>query len=676
MTDTDDPYIWLEEVEGDEALDWVRKLNSQTEAELFGEPLFERLRAETLELLEADDRIPHPGRYGDTVYNFWTDSNHRRGLLRRTTWERYLAEDEEWETVLDVDALGKEEGTSWVFGGMSIRQPDRDRALIALSPGGSDATTTREFSLRESRFIPEDEGGFVRPLSKGGLHWIDDDTVYVTTDFGPGTMTTSGYPRTVRRWSRGTPIESAELVFESEESDVWAHVSVSTLPEFQHHIFNRGIDFYNSRTWILRSGELVEIDAPTDASVSVRERWITVRPRTPWTVGGKTYGDGTLLVAELDAYLGGDRNMHLVFEPTETASLAGWSWTRNHLLINILEDVRSRIEVVTPSQSWERRPFKGQPDLWSVGAGAMEPDQTDDCLLAGNDFLTPASLYFATVDDEPTLLRQAPSHFDTSGLAISQHFATSLDGTRIPYFVVGPEGGQAKPAPTLLGGYGGFEVSRQPAYSAILGRSWLNAGGTYVLANIRGGGEYGPSWHLAGLREKRHRVYEDFEAVARDLIDRGITTANQLGCSGGSNGGLLVGNMYARSPELWGAIVCQVPLLDMKRYHLLLAGASWMAEYGNPEEPGDWEFMQTWSPYQMVEADRSYPPLLLTTSTRDDRVHPGHARKMAARLLEMGHDVTYWENIEGGHGGAADAPQQAVMSALAYTFLQRHLMKT
>lgn len=675
MTETEDPYIWLEDVEGDEALDWVRKQNAQTEGELFGDPLFERLRGETLELLEADDRIPHPGRYGDTVYNFWTDSTHRRGLLRRTTWTQYLAEDEDWETVLDIDALGQEEGTSWVFGGMSIREPDRDRALVALSPGGSDATTTREFSLRESRFIPEGEGGFVRPLAKGSLTWIDDDTVYVSTDFGPGTMTTSGYPRTVRRWVRGMPLESAELVFEGEESDVSAQVSVDTLPGFQHHLFYRGTDFYNSRTWVLRNGELVEIEAPTDAGVHIRERWITVRPRTPWTVGGRTYGDGTLLLADLDAFLAGDRSLQVVFEPTATASLAGWSWTRNHLLVNILEDVRSRVEVVTPAQGWDRRPLKGQPDLWSVGAGAMEADVNDDCLLAGNDFLTPASLYFAKVDDEPRLLRQAPSHFDTSGLAISQHFTTSVDGTRIPYFVVGPEGGHQEPAPTLLGGYGGFEVSRQPAYSAVLGRSWLNAGGTYVLANIRGGGEYGPSWHLAGLREKRHRVYEDFESVARDLIDRGITTSAQLGCSGGSNGGLLVGNMYARSPELWGAIVCQVPLLDMKRYHLLLAGASWMAEYGNPEVESDWEFMQHWSPYQMVQADRTYPPLLLTTSTRDDRVHPGHARKMAARLTEMGHDVTYWENIEGGHGGAADAPQQAVMSALAYTFLQHHLMK-
>ena len=675
MTQTEDPFIWLEEVEGREALDWARKQNALTEGDLFGDPLFERLRDETLEMLEADDRIPHPLRYGDVVYNFWTDSQHRRGLLRRTTWEQYLNEQEDWETVLDVDALGAEEGTSWVFAGFSVREPDRDRALISLSPGGSDATTTREFSLRESRFIPESEGGFVRPVSKGSLQWIDDDSVYVVTDFGPGSMTTSGYPRTVRRWTRGTPIESAELVFESEETDVWAHVSVSTLPEFQHHLFIRGTDFYNSRTWILRSGELVEIDSPTDAYVNVRERWITVRPRTPWTVGERTYEAGTLLVGRLDDYLAGDRELHLVFEPTETASLAGYSWTRNHLLINILEDVRSRIEVVTPSESWERRPFKGQPDLWSVGAGAMEADRSDDCLLSGQDFLTPATLYFTKVDEEPTLLRQAATYFETDGLAISQHFTNSLDGTRIPYFVVGPEAGHPEPVATLLGGYGGFEVPRTPAYSGVLGKSWLAAGGTYVLANIRGGGEYGPSWHLAGLREKRHVVYEDFEAVARDLIDRGITTPAQLGCMGGSNGGLLVGNMYARSPELWGAIVCQVPLLDMKRYHLLLAGASWMAEYGDPDVPSDWEFMQTWSPYQMVEVDRKYPPLLLTTSTRDDRVHPGHARKMAARLMEMGHDVSYWENIEGGHGGAADAPQQAVMSALAFTFLQRHLMK-
>lgn len=673
-TAADDPFLWLEEVDGADALAWVLKRNAETEAGLFVDALFERLRADTLEVLEADDRIPMPSRRGDVAYNFWTDRDHRRGVLRRTSWASYLVRAEEWETVLDVDALSSEEGESWVFKGSDPRKPDFERSLIALSPGGGDATTTREFSLTESRFIPSDEGGFVRPLSKGQLHWIDDDAVYVATDFGQGSMTASGYPRTIRRWVRGTPLESAALVFEGQSADVSVSASVSKLPRFRHHLFRRAVDFYNSRVWILRGEELVEIEAPTDAAVSVRERWLTIRPRTPWTVDGDTYADGSLLVADLDAYLAGDRKMHRVFEPTETASLSGYSWTRHHLLLSILDDVRDRIEVVTPANGWQRRAFKGQPEVWNVSASAMDPDDTDDCLLAGNDFVTPATLYFAKVDDEPQILRQAPDRFDAEGLGVTQHFATSLDGTRIPYFVVGPESGDSKPAPTLLTGYGGFEVSRQPEYSGVIGRSWLSAGGTYVLANLRGGGEYGPGWHLAGLREHRHRVYEDFEAVARDLIGRGVTTPGQLGCSGRSNGGLLVGNMYARSPELWGAIVCGVPLLDMRRYHLLLAGASWMAEYGDPDLDSDWEFMKTFSPYHLVKPDGTYPPLLLTTSTRDDRVHPGHARKMAARLMEMGHDVTYWENLEGGHGGAADAPQEAVMSALAYTFLRRHLM--
>ena len=674
MPETDDPFLWLEEVDGAEALDWVLKRNAETEADLFGDALFERLRAETLEILEADDRIPMPSRRGELVYNFWTDRDHRRGVLRRTSWSSYLDQTEAWETVLDVDALSAEEGESWVFKGSETRKPDYERSLIALSPGGGDATTTREFSLTECRFIPPDEGGFVRPLSKGNLHWIDDDTVYVATGFGDGSMTDSGYPRTIRRWVRGTPLESAPLVFEGQTDDVAVSVAVSSLPEFRHHLFRRATDFYNSRVWILRGDELVEIDAPPDAGVSVRERWLTIRPRTPWTVEGQTYPAGSLLVADLNAYLAGDRNLHRVFEPTPTASLSTYGWTRSHLLLAILDDVRDRMEVVTPSDDWRRRALRGQPEVWSIGVAPLEPDETDEYILSGNDFVTPASLYFAKVDDEPQLLRQAPARFDADGLAVTQHFATSLDGTRIPYFVVGPEGGHDAPAPTLLGGYGGFEVSRRAEYSGVLGRSWLNAGGTYVLANLRGGGEYGPGWHLAGLREHRHRVYEDFEAVARDLIDRGITTPAQLGCSGRSNGGLLVGNMYVRSPELWGAIVCGVPLLDMKRYHRLLAGASWMAEYGDPDLESDWEFIQTFSPYHLAKADGRYPPLLLTTSTRDDRVHPGHARKMAARLLDMGHDVTYWENLEGGHGGAADAPQEAVMSALSFSFLQRRLM--
>jgi prolyl oligopeptidase len=417
----------------------------------------------------------------------------------------------------------------------------------------------------------------------------------------------------------------------------------------------------------------VELDVPEDADVDVHDRWLLIGPRSDWTVDGTTHPGGSLLAAELDAHLAGGAGVHRVFEPTATTFLTGHAWTRNHLVLSLLDDVRDRLEVVTPAVSWERRPLRGAPDVWTVGAVGLEPDVDDDLLLVGSDLVTPPSLYVAPVDDEPALVRRAPDRFESAGLSLTQHLVTSLDGTRVPYFVVGPEGGHGAPAPTLLGGYGGFEVANQPAYAAVLGRSWLAAGGTYALANIRGGGEYGPGWHQAGLRADRHRVYEDFEAVATDLIERGVTTPAQLGCSGGSNGGLLVGNMYVRSPQLWGAIVCQVPLLDMRRYHLLLAGASWMAEYGDPDVASDWAFMRDFSPYHLVRDGGDHPPLLLTTSTRDDRVHPGHARKMAARLEELGHDVTYWENLEGGHGGAADAAQQAVMSALAYTFLRRHL---
>jgi prolyl oligopeptidase len=560
-----------------------------------------------------------------------------------------------------------------VFYGAATRRPDRRRTLVDLSPGGSDASVTRELDLDECAFVPEGDGGFVRPLAKGGLTWIDDDAVYATTDFGPGTLTRSGYPRTVRRWIRGTALEDAEVVFEGDEADIAVGVSVATLPGARHHVFQRALDFYTAETWILPDGsdDVVRIEVPTHVEVSAHDRWLTFSTREEWTTAdGATHPAGSLLVADLHRFLTGDAAPTPVFVPTEQRALAGSCWTRNRLVLNVLDDVRNRIEVARPDDGgWAVEPWTAVPDAWSLDVAAVDPDTCDDVWLVANDFTTPESLYRVGVS-EPELVRAAPERFDATGLRTSQHFCTSADGTRIPYFEVSRGDG---PGPTLLGGYGGFEVPRLPAYAPALGRAWLEAGGTYVLANIRGGGEYGPRWHQAGLRERRPRVYEDFEAVARDLVERGVTTTQQLGCSGGSNGGLLVGNMYVRSPELWGAIVCQVPLLDMRRYHLLLAGASWMAEYGDPDDPDDWAFMQTWSPYHLLDAERSYPPLLLTTSTRDDRVHPGHARKMAARVHALDADVTYWENVEGGHGGAADAAQQATMQALQYVFLGRHL---
>ncbi len=678
-----DEFRWLEDVEGDDALGWVRERNARAESVLFAANEFEWLRTATLDILEADDRIAYPSRHGDVVHNFWTDSQHRRGLLRRTTWDDYRGGDPDWETILDIDALCEEEGESWVFHGSSTRRPDRRRALIELSPGGSDASVTREFDLVEKRFVSESDGGFVRPLAKGSLTWIDDDTVYVTSDFGPGSLTRSGYPRTVRRWRRGTPIADAETVFEGDESDVAVGVTVATMEGFEHHVFERAPDFFTSRTFLLRGDDLVVVDVADDASVRFHERWIFVTPRSDLHHAGDTHPSGSLLVADIDGFLAGTSSLTALFTPTATASLAGFTCTRHRVVIDVLDDVRNVLSVVSPPATvegaWSVAPLDDVPDVWTLSASAVDSDESDDIWLVGTDFVTPETLYVSSLDDgrPPELLRQAPHRFDATDVAIEQHFARSADGTRVPYFVVGTRDALATTdgsRPTLLSGYGGFEVPRVAAYSAVVGRSWLVDGGVYVLANIRGGGEYGPAWHRAGLRDKRPRVYEDFEAVARAVIDSGVTSPAELGISGGSNGGLLVGNMYVRTPELFGAVVCQVPLLDMERYHLLLAGASWMAEYGDPDDPADWAYLQGYSPYHLVDPDTEYPPMLLTTSTRDDRVHPGHARKMAALLERHGKDVTYWENIEGGHGGAADAGQQATMQALIFTFLRRRLM--
>ncbi|MEM9037449.1 MAG: prolyl oligopeptidase family serine peptidase [Actinomycetota bacterium] len=671
---TEDPRIWLEDVEGDEALAWVRERNAESEAELFASPRYERLRTSTLEILEAEDRIDRPTVHGDRVHNFWTDAEHPRGLLRRTSWDDWRGGSPTWETILDLDALGADEGESWVFHGSETRRPDRRRALLRLSPGGSDASVDREFDLDDLRFVPADEGGFVRPVGKGATTWIDDDTVYVMAEVGGGSMTRSGYPRQVRRWERGQPLEAAEVVFSGDEGDVSVWASVSSLPGHRHHIIRRALDFFTAEYHVVVDGVPVQVEVPTHVDVGAHGPWMTFDNRKPWTIGGTEHPGGSLLVAPIDDVLGGRIEPVPVFTPTASRALAGSFWTRSHLVTAVMEDVRTHIEIATPPPNgdWSMSELPGVPDVWTLGAGPVDGDELDDLWVSADDLLTPESLYRIPIGGEADLLRQAPRRFDPGDHRISQHFATSDDGTRIPYFEISSST-TAGPRPTLLGGYGGFEVPRLPNHAPVLGRAWIEAGHTYVLANIRGGGEYGPAWHQAGLREHRHRVYEDFEAVARDLIERGVTTSSQLGCAGGSNGGLLVGNMYVRSPELWGAIVCQVPLLDMLRYHLLLAGASWMAEYGDPDDPDDWAFLQHWSPYQLVDPDADHPPILITTSTRDDRVHPGHARKMAALLEELGKDVTYWENIEGGHGGAADAPQTATMQALIYTFLQERL---
>ena len=669
----EDPWRWLEDVGGEKALDWVRERNARSQAELKSDPLFEPLRSDLLAILDSDARIPGISKRGEFYYNFWRDKSNPRGVWRRTTLEEYRKPEPKWEIILDLDALGKSEKENWVWGGASLLRPSFDRALISLSRGGADAEVVREFDMATKSFVAD---GFTLPEAKGGADWIDRDTVFVQTDFGPGSMTESGYPRLCKRWKRGTPLAEAQLVFEGQKSDMSVRAVHDDSPGFERNFVSRALAFYNAELYLLGDDlSLTRIEAPNSAEKRVMREWMTVELREDWTVEGRTYAAGSLLVIRFADFMAGKRDFRVVFEPTPNTSLASSGFTHDYLYINVLEDVKNRISVIdTRGGDWKPQPLVGAPAIGTVGLAAVDPDESNAYFLTTTDFLTPTTLSFGTIGKAPEPLKSLPAFFDATGLEITQHFATSADGTRVPYFMVARAGLKSDGThPTLLYGYGGFEISMQPSYSAGVGRAWTTQGGVYAVANIRGGGEYGPRWHQAALKANRLRAYEDFAAVARDLIARGITSPRHLGIQGGSNGGLLVGNMVTLYPDLMRAAVCQVPLLDMRRYNQLLAGASWMAEFGNPDKPEEWEFIRKFSPYHNVQAGRPYPDILFTTSTRDDRVHPGHARKMMALMESQGHRVLYYENIEGGHGGAADNAQAATMQALAFTFLRQRL---
>lgn len=668
-----DNYLWLEDVTGDETLDWVRARNAESLPALTDNPRFERLRAELREVVDADGRIPYVRRRDGYLYNFWRDSDHPRGLWRRTTLEEYRRDQPDWQVLLDVDALAEREAENWVWNGAQMLRPGYRRGLIELSRGGADASVVREFDLETRAFV---EDGFVLPEAKSSVHWIDTDRVYVGTDFGQDSLTNSGYPRIVKEWRRGTDLTEASTVFEGKPEDVAVLASHDPTEGYERDFVYRALDFYRQECYLRgEGGELSKIDVPEDAEINVHRSWLLVELRSEWTVGGRSYRAGALLATDFDEFQAGGREFDVLFEPQPSTSLQSYAWTRNHLLLGMLTDVRSRMELLTPrADGWRRAPLPGVTEHSIAEIVGTDPDNSDEYLLDVSGFTQPAELRYGIVGAETETLKRAPEFFDASDLVVRQYFATSADGTRVPYFVVGPA--QAVGGPTLLTGYGGFEISRTPYYSGVNGRGWLARGGTYVVANIRGGGEYGPEWHQCAVKENRHLVYEDFAAVAADLVERGISSPGRLGIQGGSNGGLLMGVMLTRHPELFGAIVCQVPLLDMRRYHQLLAGASWMAEYGDPDEAAEWEFIRPYSPYHNVRSGQKYPPTLFVTSTRDDRVHPGHARKMVAKMIEQGYQPAYYENIEGGHGAAADNEQLAFMWALVYEFLWQRLSDT
>ncbi len=664
-----DPYLWLENVTGDKALTWAKERSKLTVGQLASDEEFENIESRILGILDADDRIPGVSKAGDYFYNFWRDRRNPRGLWRRTTLEEYRNDDPKWEIVLDLDQLAEHEGENWVFKGAPILTPNYDKALVNLSRGGADATVVREFDLTKKDFVA---GGFELPEAKSRASWAGPDSIFVGTDFGPGSMTDSGYPRVVKLWTRGQSLANAPTLFEGETTDVSVTAFAHLSPGYENEFLYRGKDFYNREFYVRRDGKWVLVDTPIDARPSVHRGLLFINLKSDWLVAGNSYKRGTLLVTDFEAFLEGKRSFDVLFEPSSNRALASYGNTKNHVLITERENITNRIYVATRTkEGWSRELLMGADSLSTISVGPVDPIDSDDYIAVTTDFVTPRTIRMHTIGSDVVHFEKSDtSRFDAVGVEVAQYWAISKDGTRIPYFQVGQAEGTS---PTLLTGYGGFELSRTPGYNPLVGASWLEDGNVYVVANIRGGGEFGPAWHQAAVKEKRPRAYEDFIAVAEDLIRRKVTTPEQLGIQGGSNGGLLVGNMLTMRPDLFGAIVCQVPLLDMRRYHKLLAGASWMAEYGDPDNPEEWKFIRGFSPYHNVREGADYPLVLMTTSTRDDRVHPGHARKMTAKMHDMGHRVLYYENTEGGHGSAADNSQRAFMSALAYKFLREVL---
>ncbi len=669
-----DPYAWLEDIDGAKQLDWAKQHNAETVQKYAQSAQFKQLDASILEVLDSRDRIPAVSLLGDKLENFWRDKEHPRGLWRRTTLAEYRKNQPAWETLIDLDALAKAENENWVWHGSSCLRPQERLCLVFLSRGGADANVVREFDVVTRQFV---KGGFELPEAKSNVTWKDADHLYVATDFGAGSMTTSGYPRIVKEWKRGTPLASAVTVYEGKNDDMSISAHRDNTPGFERDFVHRQIAFYNSETFFRgKDGKLTKIDVPNDADTDVEREWMLITPRSDWSVGGKQYKAGSLLAAKFDDFMAGKRDITVLFEPSDTTALDGYSWTRHHLILNVMDNVVNKLEVLTPQAgAWKREGLGGAPALSTISASALDTDHSDEYLLTVSGFTQPTTLYYGSVDKgQPEAIKHSPSFFDASKFEVSQHFVTSKDGTRVPYFQIAPKNLKLDGTnPTLQYGYGGFEISLQPAYSGTIGRAWLDRGGVYVIANIRGGGEYGPRWHNAALKANRLRAYEDFAAVSEDLIKRKVTSPAHLGAMGGSNGGLLMGNMLTLYPQLYGAVVSQVALLDMQRYTHLSAGASWIAEYGDPDKPEEWKWIQTFSPYTNAKAGQKYPPVLFTTSTRDDRVGPVHARKMYAKMAGLGYDTSFYENIEGGHGGAADNKQSAFMKALEYTYLWEHV---
>lgn len=670
-----DPFRWLEDRTSERSLDWVHRQNEITVGELQGDPSYQPMFQTALDLMTAEDNIAVGNAIAGHVYNFWQDKANALGLWRRTTVASYKTEKPEWETILDFDQLAAKEGIKWVFSGANRLYPEFSRCLLSMSPDGGDASEMREFDIETKSFI---EDGFRAPASKSGFGWLDKDTVIVSAAFEEADRTESGYPRVVKLWKRGTRLEDATPIFEGLAEDLAVGAGVEFDGEKRHVFLARTLNFFASHSFLrLPSGENRRIPLPDDVTDTALFRdQLVFGVRTPWTAPDGTKCEPDALYSLDFAHwieTGVFGTVETLLAPAHRVSIAGITRTQDRLFINLLDNVRGKVLVCERKNgNWSLKPV-ALPENGTVGISHAEHFGSS-VSFSFTDFLTPSSIIWSD-DDGETLatVKSQPARFDASPLISEQFEARSADGTMIPYFVVRRRDQQG-PVPTLLYGYGGFEVPLQPGYAGVRGRLWLEKGNAYVQACIRGGGEFGPAWHQAALKGKRQNGFDDFAAVARDVVRRGIATAGSLGIQGGSNGGLLTGVSLTQHPELYGAVIIEVPLLDMLRYTELPPGASWMAEYGDPSKPEDARWLSAYSPYQHVKADIAYPPVLLTTSTADDRVHPGHARKMAARLQEAGHGGTlFFEETEGGHGGRGDRRPQAAQTAMKYVFLQRAL---
>ena len=665
-----DPYIWLEDVHGAMPLTWVKDQNAKSLGQLKSDPRYQTSYDFVLNVLDAKDRIPYGSLDHGHVYNYWQDAAHPKGVWRRTSIAEYQKPEPAWETLIDLDKLAADEKENWVWKGAQC-SPTEKRCLISLSRGGGDAVVVREFDVAAKSFVKD---GFFLKEAKSFVALKDDDTVYFGTDFGSGSMTSSGYPRFIKLWHRGEAIDAAKILLEAKDSDVAAATNLYRDGDNSVALLSRAPSFFEEEYYLETSAGLWKVPVPLSAQLQgVFKARLLITLRQDWQPEGHSeIAKGALVAIFLkEAGTAKEPSIEVLYQPGPRASIEAVVGGRDAIYLSVLNNVIGEVHALRlKGAKWSDEKLSLPPG--GTASIVSTNDYGSEAFFGFESFLKPSTLYFDEGKGTPKEIKSLPARFGAEGLEAQQYEATSSDGVKIPYFVMRPKNLNG-PAPTILNGYGGFEVSRTPFYSAGIGKLWVAKGGVYVLANIRGGGEFGPAWHEAALKTNRQKAFDDFAAVAADLIQRGITTPKQLGIVGGSNGGLLVSTVMTQHPELLGAVVCQVPLIDMIRYTKIGAGASWIGEYGDPADPQMAAYIRSYSPYQNVSKDKKYPPVFFVTATSDDRVTPVHARKMAARMEEQGHEVLFYENTDGGHAAAADHKQAAEMSALTFTYFAQKL---